>query len=373
MNAYQTQLFNDLVSLTANTETFFKQAFEQDGKTYWIFNYRLSSYTEFLRPNALECRGHMFEVDATGQAVRLASLPMSKFFNINENPMTMNLDLSVVESVQHKRDGSLISTYLHDGKLFMKSKGSLSSDQALAAMKWIRSPAHQAFHDALLKAAEDGLTVNLEWTAPDNRIVLGYVNPALTVLNARNHEDGSYIDINKKWPEFAEYLVEEVSPADPESFINSIPGMLEDIEGFVIKLPNGLWFKSKTEKYCSLHHAKDSVNNPRRLFECILDEGVDDLLSMFATDELAVALITAMQDRVVKLYNHTVAYVEKFHEDNKHLDRKDFAIKGRAEVDPQMYFGLVMNAYLGKPNDYKTFLKSKFKEFGFKDETVAAE
>ena len=56
--------------------------------------------------------------------------------------------------------------------------------------------------------------------------------------------------------------------------------------------------------------------------------------------------------------------------ENKHLDRKEYAIKGQAEVD-RLYFGLVMAKYLKGTVDYKEFMKSKYKELGIRDEPPA--
>ena len=88
--------------------------------------------------------------------IRLAALPMQKFFNVNENPFTMDLDMNDVEGIDLKADGSLISTYLHnvsqdtynrDDVLRLKTKGSLESDQALAAMKWLDLPENSKFKE----------------------------------------------------------------------------------------------------------------------------------------------------------------------------------------------------------------------------------
>ncbi|MFT2622084.1 RNA ligase, partial [Escherichia coli] len=57
----------------------------------------------------------MFELDVDDILVRIASRPMEKFFNLNETPFTMNLDLSKVKYMLAKEDGSLVSTYL-DGE-----------------------------------------------------------------------------------------------------------------------------------------------------------------------------------------------------------------------------------------------------------------
>lgn len=371
LTTFQRQLFDDLTKLVNENDAFYFQDFDLDGSVYRIFNYRLASYTDFLLPGAMECRGVMFEVDGD-QAVRLAALPMQKFFNLHENPMTMDLDLSTVVEVQDKVDGSLISTYMHNGDLRLKSKGSLFSDQALAAMKWLDRKENAVFKDALVYlTGELEFTVNLEWVSPEHRIVVGYLDPQLFVLNVRNKAVGHYMTDNM-------FVMNRIEPfiakkvdvkGDIVEFVNSISDMTDDIEGYIIKLASGQWVKVKTQKYLSLHHAKDSVNNPRRLFEVILDEGIDDIRSMFYTDVVAMKMIDEMEVRVDKLYNSMVKTVEQFYQDNKDLDRKEFAIKGQKELD-RMHFGLVMNKYIGKSIDYKQFLKSKWKELGFRDEKV---
>jgi T4 RnlA family RNA ligase len=370
MNQFQLNLYNDLMNLTKEGDTFYFQDFVLDGCTYRIFNYRLSSYTEFLRPSALESRGHMFEVDAMGDAVCFAAMPMHKFFNMNENPSTIDVDLSSVIAIMDKADGSLISTYIHGDQLRLKSKGSLFSEQAVNAMAWLDLPVNVYFKQLLTDFTVGGTTVNLEWVAPNNRIVLGYLEPNLLVLNARDMETGEYVN---PWI-LHEHMAASVDLAglDIVQFVNSIPNMLDDIEGYVVKLSDGKWMKIKTAKYLSLHHAKDSVNNPRRLYECVLEEGVDDLRSMFFHDALAMKLIEEMQEKVTKLYNHVVKTVETFYEANKDLDRKSYAIKGQLDLE-QLYFGLAMNKYVQRPVDYKAFMVSRYKEFGFKDEAVIAQ
>ncbi len=91
MNLYQQTMYDELMDLVEVSESFYYKDFPLDDSIYRVFNYRMCSYTDFLQPSALECRGHMFEVSddtRTATAIRLASLPMEKFFNLNENPMT---------------------------------------------------------------------------------------------------------------------------------------------------------------------------------------------------------------------------------------------------------------------------------------------
>lgn len=373
MNEFQTKLYDDLMALVASNEAFYFQDFGLDGKSYRIFNYRLASYTDFQLPGALECRGVMFEVKRVSadraDVIRLASLPMEKFFNLNENPSTMNLDLSQVVEIQEKADGSLMSTYLHDGELRLKSKGSLFSEQAIAAMEWLETQPGLKLN--LTTAARNNITVNLEWCSPLHRIVLGYMEPTLKVLNLRNNEDGSYVTLDGG-PDshvFDQYLVQSVKTNDPVAFVASIPAMT-DVEGFVVRLASGQRVKVKCEWYLSLHHAKDSVNNPRRLFEAILDEGIDDLRSLFYSDAVAMKMIDEMQVKVDHVYNGMVKMVEEYYEANKDLDRKSYAIKAQDHFKGTLYFGLAMNKYVGKALNYKEFLKSKWRELGLKDTSL---
>lgn len=215
-----------------------------------------------------------------------------------------------------------------------------------------------------------GYTVNLEWVSPNNRIVIGYLEPMLIVLNIRHRNCGSYVTIEKD-----DYLYQftknevDTKGLSLVDFVNQIPDMLDDIEGFIVKMKTGLWVKIKTNKYLALHHCKDSVNNPRRLWEVIVNEGIDDVRVIFHEDALLIKQIDEMQEKVDGIYNSMVTLVETFYKENKHLDRKDFAIKGQAEV-PKIYFSLVMNLYLEKPNDYKWFLIKHYKNFGIKDEQL---
>lgn len=373
MNEFQQNLYNNLMKLVQDSEAFYHQDFVRDDITYRIFNYRLASYTEFTRPSALECRGHMFAINPDGTARRLVSWPCEKFFNLHENPYTMELDLSTVNLIEDKVDGSLISTYNHGGALALKSKGSLNSEQCVDAMEWLNQPEQRLFREEIMYLVNNYFTVNMEWISPKNRIVIGYAEPTLRVLNIRNNENGKYLDkdqlndgllflnnIYRNW-------VDEIPiPEDVVAFVNSIPAM-EGIEGYVIRLASGQRVKIKTSWYLALHHTKDSINSDRRLYEAVLMEAVDDLRSLFYDDPLAIARIDKMQTFVEHKYNHLVKSVEDFYAANKHLERKEYAILGQKELD-RLAFGLAMNKYLNKPVNYKQFMADRWKEFGVKDE-----
>ncbi len=363
------------MTLVEGNEAFFFNDWELDGKWYRNLNYRLASYTDFCEPDALECRGIMFEVSEEGEnatMVRLASIGFPKFHNLFECPFTMGIDLSTVVELADKADGSLITTYIHDGELQVKTKGSLASDQAINANALLHLEENAHFRAELIKAEQLGCTVICEFLAPDNRIVLPYFKPELRVLGVRSREDGSFIHFDEidceHFPEILNRWTKIIKTDDTEAYINSVSDM-QHIEGVVARLPSGQYFKVKCQWYLALHHTKDSITIPRRLFEAVLEEATDDLRTLFHDDELAIQMIVDMETFVEGKYNHMVDSVERFYERNKHMERKEFAILGQEELN-RMYFGLAMQRYVGKDVDYKTFLKGKWKQLGLKDEKI---
>jgi RNA ligase len=206
----------------------------------------------------------MFELDATGNPVALVALPPPKFFNNEENPLTMGLDFSNPRQIMLKMDGSLINTYMMScGKLRLKSKASLASDQAVAAMSLLETTPD--FKAELEQLVCQGYTVSMEFISPTNRIVVGYATPDLVVLAVRNHNDGSFVykddDLLANYPTIVNKWVNHVETTNPVQFVQSIKDV-EGIEGYVIQLRTGQFVKCKSMWYMSLHHAKDSINNP---------------------------------------------------------------------------------------------------------------
>lgn len=368
------ELYHNLIALDRDEDSPFYLIEHEgpfDGATYHVFSYRLASYTDFLRPDALECRGHMFRVGENG--IELVSLPFPKFFNRGENPFTMELDFSD-ENIDHvavKEDGSLISTYLDaNGDLRLKSKTSLTSSMAQESMELlptIHAPtARHSLKDYCERLEHEGYTVIMEYVSPKNRIVLPYDNCNLVVLGVRNRETletMSYDEMRKAGIGLF-YVARDVKEhygGMVEHFINDIPNM-SGIEGYVIRLKDGTMVKCKTDEYVSLHHAKDSVTSPRRLMDVVLQEASDDLRQMFQDDPQALAEIENMEHFVVDTVNHLVKPVDKFYDENKHLERKEYAIKGQQELAKDQ-FTLAMGKYSGKEIDYKAYISKNYKNY----------
>lgn len=352
------ELYDNLMTLCNTNEAFFFKDFPiSTGGCYRIFNYRLATYTDFMLPSALECRGIMFELDKDGNALRVASRPMEKFFNDGENPSTMNVDYSFAVQIMFKEDGSLISTYVDDrGQLKLKTKGSLSSEQAIDAMNWLdNTPFNTDFKNTLHEYACANYTVNMEWVAPFNRIVLQYVKPALVVLNVRHNVTGEYMDQDSWDANLKEFAVHDYMPwedADclptPDQFVDFIRAR-EGFEGVVVRLNSGQHVKIKTKWYSILHAAKDSIDNPKALIATVLSEGLDDLRSLFVDNPDALARMDRYEEHVSHKFNHIVAMLNGCKDNiedvfNSAYSRKDYAIAAKEYwANCPEFFGVQMN------------------------------
>ncbi len=379
------ELYLNLLKLCADNDAFFFKDFTQDGILYRIFNYRLATWSDFQLPGAIECRGIMYRLNADGTAV-LVSRPMEKFFNDGENPSTIGLDYSDPMQVMYKEDGSLISTYLHKGDLRLKTKGSLSSEQAIDAMNWLMKKENEIFAICLEIIADKGYTVNMEWVSPNNRIVLRYNAPELVVLNIRDNFTGEYISRAR----LGDYFDLSIRKCLLSNWVRGFPlsinrvRQLKDIEGVVVQLKTGQHVKIKTDWYVELHRAKDSIDNPKSMILAVLSETTDDLRQLFVDMPDVLDRIARYEEHVSHKFNHIIAALEGFKaymDESGDYTRKDYAI---AAKDQWSYFPEFFSAQMNmlvRPeqsieDNVKEIMMKNYKNYvlpediGFNEETV---
>lgn len=371
------ELYKNLLKLTEESDAFFYIDQQLDDVKYRIFSYRLASYTDFCKPDALEARGIMFDV-TDEENVRLVCRPFKKFFNLGENPFTIDVDYSKYQYCMEKLDGSLISTFIHKGKLQLKTKQSIFSDQAKMAMEFLEREENSFLKRYLEKLSRSDFTINLELISPSNRIVVGYDKTELRIIGIRCNITGDLIDILELIDATEELYgkgsftdkipftsITEVSPAIIKEFLEEDVREMNGIEGYVVFFEDQL-IKVKTDWYVSLHRSRESVDIPSRLFDCIIDEATDDLKQLFVTDKFLLEKICKMEELVIPQYNAFAKQVKEFVEQNKELGRKDYAIKGQKELHPAM-FKLVMQEYLGNPLSMKEWAKKNIGLFGIRE------
>lgn len=327
-------LFQQLMALPTQSESFYHMDQQGlDGATYRIFLYRLGSYSDFCLPGALEARGITYRHNVESDVWELVSRPMTKFFNWGENPFTMGIDLRAIEYATVKEDGSLISTYTdQQGVVCLKTKGSLHSEQAKAATAWLTHNSRAEFCKILADLDKSGWTVNCEWTSPLNRIVISYQTDKLIVLNARHRLTGAYME---------RAYMEELIPVEYLVPISDL--MVEDVadavgtEGLVAFFGNGAnpveFMKVKADAYQRLHRLKDGVNQPNALYDAVIGGQIDDLRSSFVGDPAVQLMIAEMETLVLQPFNHFAAVCERLYEKHKHLEKKEFVLAVKADVE----------------------------------------
>lgn len=367
----QKQMFDRLSALAKNYSAFLRVEQQYNGKDYTIFVYRLASHSDFMVDEvAFESRGITFRhIDGYPYIV---SRPFEKFFNLGETDRTQHHALSFndnTESIMDKHDGSMITTVeqrgIRDDIPVVKTKGSFHTIQARMARAFLMQPEHGAFAKELAQITEGGLTVIMEYVAPENRIVLKYDEEDLIVLAVRDNISGEYVPLSNLrkhgYEEVYQRSVQEYAQSlgfhSVDAFVREIPQM-RGIEGFVFRMKDGLQVKVKTKEYSTLHYNKDNVYNPNALFVAVMEEQTDDLRALFASadDKESVDRINRFEDMVLGNLRAIIDKVEGFVAEHGHLDRKEFANKAKEEFDSPTMF-LVMHEYEGRKPDYIKFAR----------------
>lgn len=341
-------LYKNLIKVCNSSDDskfFFKDVTTPFGSTHRIFSYHYASYSDWCLEDALECRGIMFEMDGD-KPVRISARPMEKFFNLNETPFTMNLDLTTIKYTMAKADGSLISSFIDNDQLFMKSKTSISSEQSYAALQVINTRPYEEFRARVIELAKAGYTCNMEYVAPDNRIVLPYGERALILLNVRENSTGEYVDLKQVFADSAlrPFLVETFNGKLNIEEIRKQEG----IEGYVVELESGLKFKLKTDWYCALHRTKDSITKNEALFDAVVNGASDDLRGMFYGDDWAINKINEFEKVHLKYLTNSIAKLTDMHNALRGTDRKTFALQAQTQLknSNEFYlFSLLMKYY----------------------------
>ena len=352
-------LFDNLMNLCSddNNTFFFVDTTSSMQSKFRIFSYYIASYSEWLKPDALECRGIMFELDDNNNPIRIAARPPKKFFNLFENPFTEDIKDDQVGLAFKKEDGSLISSFIDKGELFLKSKGSLFSQQVLDSQKWLYDERRKPLLDCLKWYAENGITINMEWVSPDNRVVLTYEEPRLIILNARHNITGEYIDLEDlvKDQTINQYMVDNHPFETINELIKEVQE-LKDQEGYVVYNSKGAEpvFKIKCPWYVHLHSVKSSVSSDKNLWEAVAEGVSDDIKALFETDKASLDRIAKFESIYKKQFSFVYKTTTEIYTKLRGSSRKDYAIESQSilnEIGYPQLFNIVMRLYLNGPDE----------------------
>lgn len=352
--------YDEAVALTLGIDApFYESKFVVEGYDVAIFNYRLAQYSDFADNLAFEMRGLTFVFNEDGSLFKRYLL-LHKFFNLNQVPesqYSLVADLGI-RSIYNKEDGSVASFIrLPNGSVLGKSKMSFESDQAAGMNRLYKSNVDlKRFVDWSL---DNDYVAVFEYVAPNNRIVLRYLDEELILLRLRDNKTGEYLDLSKLSKEIGSLKVAPSDVAVLDDLID-LSHSVEDKEGWIIEFANGLFIKIKTSWYVSLHGLlTDDLYREHVLVKYILDEKIDDILGQipeneFESHERINKIISVVKNSISDKVNDILKSYDLFleggvgknWEDDLKLKlmKKTFALKYRKDKN----FAYVMSLLSGK-------------------------
>ena len=339
-----------------------------------VVSYMFQDRDTFAGPESdwlRECRGITFGPDGN-----IASRTFHKFFNVNERVDTKEavINWSDIHATYDKRDGSMISPVLLDGKLVYKTKKSFDNDisQKVNALFNASTPEYKLSYDLLTCAI--AATPLFEYTAPDNRIVLKYNEPKLTLLAVRDNVSGRYWTHNEIADVCNDY---QVNLVDKCLIDTSVTGWLDNLkevlantdnfEGFVFVSNTGERYKWKCAWYDFLHH-NCTFTTERNIAEMVIDETVDDFKAYCISigDTELFNKVEAIETRTCNVLKSIADTVESTVSANKLLDVKDFCLTFKEHS----LFHLMIALYRQKEVNYNDYFRKYVLETEFSADTI---
>lgn len=304
-----------------------------------IYNYsQATQYEAKWDEVTLSCRGLVF--DDEGNQV---SYPFKKFFNIEENKHTPANDFEIYEKV----DGSLITVFNYNGEWVVSSRGSFTSDQAIAAQKLFKQLMNL---DRIDKAA----TYLFELIAPWNRIVVDYgEREELILLGARaKYFEASHLDLYELSKMLGCNLIRKF---DFDDYKEIQKLNWENSEGFIVRFSNGDRCKIKFADYVKLHRVLTNCSSydiweNLKEFNKLPEEMLQDVPDEFYD------WVHGVEWKLRKSFNHIehlhMAYLSSIIRYG--LDRKEFALRVQ-ELDDANH-GLIFAMYNNKQDKVKQLI-----------------
>ena len=320
---------------------------EVEGRRFVTIAYMIGNKDLWEGPMALETRGSVFDA-VTGECV---CRPFEKFFNLGERADT-SPDIVARDFVEcyEKRDGSMVTpVLLKDGQVRFKTKKSFFSDVAILANEL----ASKEVLDVSRNLLSCGFTPIWEFTHPDARIVIDYdPEDNFTLIAARDIETGEYLPYGS----FSNEMIKRVRRYDMTW--DQIRQSVENdsgIEGYVLLLKDGRRVKYKTAWYLSMHRTMTELR-ARDVAEAVIEENVDDLKSLVASQGKSIKPIEDIETRVTeelwRIRSEVNAVVQGWIGET--FKDAAQALKGST------MFSLIMAELRGKEPDYIGYWKKYF-------------
>jgi RNA ligase len=248
-----------------------------------------------------KCRGLIID-----DKLNIVARPFDKFMNYGQNQADIFLKDYAVQ-VTDKMDGSLGIIFEYRGDWYVATRGSFTSDQAIWATSFLRTP-HKGYRLDLWHTN----TYLAEIIYPGNRIVLDYGDrEELVLLAARDAVTGSV--------RLAEAVEEWYGPKTTTFSYKTLTEALEappriNAEGYVVYFSElDYRVKIKQDDYVALHKIVTGLTE-RRIWENMKEgKSLDDLCSI-VPDEWHMWLRNVYGD-IMAAYNMQTSIIRDEYED----------------------------------------------------------
>lgn len=264
----------------------------------------------------LECRGIKFDLEGN-----LLSLPYRKFFNYGEQPELEQTFLYEDHVVLDKLDGSMI-TFIKDIP-YTKNGVSEVADNCLV---WLLAnpPVYFSIFDMINENLD--YTFIFEWLDKNVPIVVKYKESDIVLTGIRSNLSGELLsyDHMKKIADFHKVkVVKCISNKFDNRLYNKIKNSQEDIEGIIVRFESGNMLKLKSDKYLTFHRAKSLLDNRLDLVKIILNNQLDDYLSLSNDKDYLIKI----NDHLNRVITDFALYAENYLKETDQLSQKDFALQ----------------------------------------------
>jgi RNA ligase len=258
-----------------------------------------------------------------------------------------------IAAFYEKLDGSMIASAYFEGQLHWRSKKAFHSDVVKLTQDYLKQKINTHLAEFSEKLAQEGYTVIFELTHPDARIVVEQKEPLLQLLHIRHNHTGEYVMLNAEHPVHGwinEYRVPTVRRFEGQK-LRDIFQSLENMtgqEGYVIQLRNGDMVKLKCPWYSRLHRSITFLRE-RDIASLALNEELDDIKAALKEAGIDLQQVHAVESKLKSKLLDIEDEIESVYHADKHLERKDFAIKYKNHA----LFSLIIQRYAGKEMSIK--------------------
>lgn len=312
---------------------------------------------------------------------KLLSAGFPKFTNYGENPENFPVPNSLTNcNILYKEDGSLAIVDYYNGKINIRSRGTLSVEAIDNGQEWIDCFDKLCLESNVLELIKNNPNYSFlfEFVSPTYRIVLKYDEPKYIFIGAINKEDYSLITQDQ-----LDIWTQEYDLDRPKRFSFSSVDELKQriseykgIEGCCLYSKNDqVIHKIKSEEYLVKHRLKNELGSFERVVDFYFTQGRPNFNDFIAAIEDTVDYETAQKcigdasricegmKEVQKILDHMQVFIDRFK--SQDLTRKQIATEVLASygnTNRASYAFKILDGKDLEDKDYKKILYQVLKK-----------